>query len=66
MNLFFQDEKITVPAQVLRSGTYITVDPRTRKQMLLDFSEVPGVRRRNSKYYGFISKQQELRFKGLI
>ncbi|NLZ44260.1 MAG: hypothetical protein GX894_05335 [Clostridia bacterium] len=70
VNLFFQEEKITVPAQVLRSGTYIAVDPRTKKTKMFYWTSLKFLAIQEEKKQQILrfifQKQQELRFKGLI
>lgn len=70
LNLFFPDEKINLPARVLRSGTYISVDSRTKKTNMLYWTSLKFLAIQEEKKQRILQfifqKQQELRFKGLI
>ena len=70
LNLFIPEEKITLPAKVLRTGTYVAVDPETKKTKMhywtsLKFLAIQEEKKQQILRFIF-QKQQELRFKGLI
>ncbi|HHU82665.1 MAG TPA: hypothetical protein GXZ26_06645 [Firmicutes bacterium] len=70
LNLFFPEEKISLPARVLRTGTYIAVDPKTKKTKMLYWTSLKFLAIQEEKKQQILrfifQKQQELRFKGLI
>src|SRR5690554_5799614 len=67
LNLFFQDEKITLPAKVLRMGTYVAIDSKTKKTRMhywtsMKFLAIQEEKKQQILRFIF-QKQQELRFK---
>src|SRR5690554_141036 len=68
--LFLPAEKINLPARVLRSGTFVSIESRTRRTTLLNWTSLKFLaipEEDKQKILRFIfQKQQELRFKGLI
>lgn len=68
--LFLPNKKINLPARVLRSGTFVSIESRTRRTNLLNWSSlkflaIPEEEKQTILRFIF-QKQQELRFKGLI
>ncbi len=68
--LFLPNKKINLPAQVLRSGTFVSIDSKTRRTTLLNWISLKFLaitEEEKQTILRFIfQKQQELRFKGLI
>ncbi len=70
LSLFVPDEKISLPARVLRTGTYVAVDPKTKQTKMFYWTSLKFLAIQEEKKQQILrfifQKQQELRFKGLI